>query len=284
MANETASFNVNEPHVIFRVRNTLFSVGGREVMSIQSFPDRLLNVPNAPKYLRGSFQNQGKVIGVVDLRAVFDWTTIAQEYQEFSAMIDERKRDHITWVETLRVCCREHTPFQLSKDPHRCKLGIWRDRYQTGSAVVAHQLDQLDEPHRILHELAHEVDDRKDGGAQGESEYTARILRRMDTELVPRILSVLDEMKTVFQNTEYREMVLVLQGTEPVGLVVDEVLGVEHLTAEQLNGIPMTVGGCSFVLGVQRRSQGEELIMELDVPALRRYLDQSKSVQPTAGA
>ena len=54
---EAAAAKVNEEfnmHSVFRIKDTLFSINGSDILSIQQFPEKLLNVPHAPSYLRGS--------------------------------------------------------------------------------------------------------------------------------------------------------------------------------------------------------------------------------------
>lgn len=253
------------PSIVFRVKESIFSISGQDIHSILQFPEKLLAAPHAPAYVRGSFQVLDDIVTVVDMRSLFGWPTIKQEYRSFSEMIEERKRDHLHWVEVLRSCCHEGKPFPLTKDPHQCKLGAWRDQYQTESSVIAHQMSLLDGPHQTLHELAHTVLEHQAAGSSGKAN---EILAQMDSHLVPKILGLLDNMKTSFRETEYREIVLTLHGEKTVGLVADEVLGVEPLMTQQMGGIPIAQREHAFIRSIQKWSKGEELIMELDIPAL----------------
>lgn len=262
-----------ELYVIFQVQESLFSIGGRDIRSIQKMPEELVQIPELQSYVRGSFENLGEIVPVVDLRRLFDWPTVEQEFRAFTEMIDERKQDHITWVETLRACSNHHSPFPLALDHHCCKLGMWRDRYQTSSSSINSMLSSMDSPHKELHDLAPKILGLPGHQAATEEERNM-LFNRMEEQLMPSILEILEELKSLFRETEYREMVLVLQGEEPVGLVVDEVLGVEPLYPEAVGGtLAITTEGGACVRGFQRRAKGDELIMELDVPALRGEID-----------
>lgn len=274
MADIYTAHSESLPYVVFRVKDSIFSINGQDIQSIQELPEQVTAFPHAPAYVRGSVKDLGQVISVVDLRSLFGWPTVGQEYQEFSGMIDTRKQEHLTWVDTLRRCYQEHTPFPLATDSHKCKLGMWLDHYQAQSPVIAHHFSQISEPHKTLHELAHTVLSG-DGGQEGCSQRSLEILTHMDRTLAPQILGLLDEMKQSFQALEFREMMLVLRGESPLCLTVDEVLGVGPLTRQPLSGTPMTDRSRTFICGVQSWSKVDDLIMELDVPALRSYVERN---------
>lgn len=247
-------------HIVFRVKESLFSINGQDVLSIQQLPEKLLNVPHAPNYIRGSFNNQGEIISVVDLRRFFEWTTVGQEYEEFIQMIDQRKQDHIHWVETLRECRENGGAFVLAKDCHHCALGKWRDNYRTEAHSINRLLDELDVPHEELHALADRV--LKENA---ESEQT---LERIEHELMPKVLDVLETMKEAFRDREFREMVVILRGDARLALTVDEVLGVESLDQHGFGWAPLMRRERNYVRTVRERTIDRELVMELDASRL----------------
>ena len=258
-------------HIVFRVKDNLFSVKGSDVLSMMPLPEKLLNIPHAPEYIRGSFHNLGEIVSVVDLRRFFNWTTVEQEYNIFAQMIEQRKWDHMNWVETLKACCRTGEPFGLAKDCHNCALGKWRDNYKTEAHSINRLLRDLDIPHRELHELADTV-------LQG-TEESERVLARMERELVPEVLKVLDTMKEDFRDREFREMVVLLQGKAHLALTVDEVLGVESLNRYGLGGAALVRKEKTYVCTVRQRPSDRELVMELDIPLLTTNIELHNQTQ-----
>lgn len=252
-------------YIVFRVKDNLFSISGRDVAAIQMFPETLLEIPNAPSYVRGSFSTWGTIFTVVDLRSVFDWKTSREEYAAFKEMIEARKQDHINWVNVLKSCRESGQPFTLSKDCHQCNLGRWRDNYHARVQSINHLLQQLDAPHEALHHLADTV---LHMDAEGE-----HALRQVETELMPRVLTLLDSMKAEFKESEFREMLIVLQGDSKIALTVDEVLGVESLHEINTEGTLLSRQTKSYVRRIQQRTGEQELIMELDVPLLTAQLE-----------
>ena len=261
-------------HIVFRVKKNLFSINGGDVLSIQKLPKKLLHIPYAPDYVRGSYQNLGEIVTVVDLRRFFEWNTSEEEYDAFTNMIDQRKSDHIHWVETLKTCRRTGKAFTLAKDCHQCALGKWRDTYETDVPTINRLLNALDKPHAELHSLADHV-------LQDTEESSERILTRMDEELVPEVFKILDTMKEDFRDHEFREMVILLRGGLRVALTVDEVLGVETLRKQISGGLPLMRQGKNYIRGVRQRMGDDELVMELDIPLLSSNLDLSAVVDAT---
>lgn len=263
--------DIDYPHVIFRLKNELFSVLGKYVSTIQKYPDAVIQIPHAPYYVRGSFSYQGQTISIVDLRLLFGWQSLDDEYAAFSEMIEQRKNDHMNWVRTLEACLKEDKPFPLATDSHQCALGKWRDTFTTKSSSIAHQLQKIDAPHEALHHAAIEAIECSDqcGSAEDEA-HKKRIIQRLTENLMPQILSLLDETKDIFRNFEYREMVLVLGGEQPIGLLVDEVIAVDDLTYEKESDLSASTKAKGMIQAIQRYDKTNELVLELDVPGIKQ--------------
>ena len=178
-------------------------------------------------------------------------------------MIDQRKKDHMNWVDTLRQCRTEGKAFPLARDCHGCALGKWRDNYRTEEPSINFLLHKLDIPHAKLHELA--------DAAMEQSEKGDATIAQMDTELVPAVLEILEEMKQDFHDREFKEMVLILREekkNQKIALIVDEVLGVESLQQQALGGTPLTNREKNYISGILMRESDNSLIMNLDIDLL----------------
>lgn len=258
-------------YIIFRIKENVFTLKGVDVLSIQQMPQKLIEVPNAPDYVRGSYKVLGEIFNVVDLRSLFSWQTVEEEYQGFADMIEARKQDHVRWVDTLRESHATGSPFTLARDRHCCALGIWRDNYKTDAASINHLLDTMDIPHGKLHELADHV--------LKNDEQSEAVLQEISGELMPQVLKLLDDVKADFKNMEFKEMVLLLRGDAKIALTVDEVLGVENMSSQSIGGMPLMRKENTYVRGILQRPASDELIMELDVPALIAGIELSQTAQ-----
>lgn len=250
--------------IVFRIKETLFSVSSEDVFSIQQLPSKLLSVPHAFNYLRGSYKSLGEIFSVIDLRSFFEWVTIEQEYNEFTQMIDQRKQDHMNWVNTLKHCKKTGERFTLAKDCHQCALGKWRDQYHTNAPTIQRLLHDLDIPHQELHALAED--------ALRDTEESDRILEKVELDLMPKVLQVLESMKTDFRDREFREMLLLLRGESHIALIVDEVLGVEKLSQYSMDASSLVGQKRNYVRCVRERVNDQAMVMELDTPRLTSHL------------
>lgn len=267
--------NTALPFIVFRVHGELYCVNSRDITAIIPVPSHK-PVPNAPACVTGMFHYQNGVYNMLDLRSVFSLRTMEQEFTQFGDMIDARKQDHIEWVNELERSIKAEEPFTLATDPHCCKFGQWYDNFHTENSTVQFVLHKIDEPHRLLHQAAVEV---QNCAGQCESctraECLKSILDRAKEEYMPEILSLLDETKEIFKSHIYHEMVLVLNGSEHIGVVVDEVLSVEDLLPLRARESMDRMNACAYLTSVYRTAKAPDMILELDVPALLDTLPKS---------
>lgn len=252
------------PWLLFRVKGQDYAVNSRSIVSISTLPEDLCPIPNAPEYMRGYFYLRDNIVPLYDLRTLFGQTTMAQEYQAFTDMLEQRKQDHLHWVEELKASIREERPFSLATDPHQCAFGKWYDSFHSELHSISHHLAKIDEPHKKLHRAAEEVREcTQECDHCVRSECLKSILTRLEGQYVPLVVGLLDEAKAVFRSS-YREMVVVVeQGETLLGLVVDEVLVVEHIDQETLSEVP-SVGGRmaeGYTMGVARRPGGGQVLL-----------------------
>lgn len=217
------------PFVVFRVEDGLYAMNSERIATIMQLPD-IQTIPDAPEDICGLFMFRGQAVPLADLRAVFGRPSLRREYEDFVRMIEERRQDHIRWVEELERSVTESTPFTLATDPHQCAFGKWYDSYQSDNNAINFHLRKIDEPHQKLHRAAFDVTQcERQCESCERAECLQSVFRRVKEEYVPLVLHLLEESKTVFRDA-YREMVLVLSDQHKIGIMVDQVLSVEELS------------------------------------------------------
>lgn len=260
------------PSIVFKLNQSLYSIGSRHVVSIMQLPEYQL-LPDAPPSVLGMMLFRGEAVPLLDLRSVFGQPTLKQENEAFNAMLEARKQDHIHWVTELERCTMMNEPFPLATDPHQCAFGKWYDHYQSDSHTINFHLKKIDEPHRLLHQAALDVERCSHHCESCErDECLKTILERAKASYVPTIVNLLDSAKELFKDA-YREMVLVLKDRRSVGIVVDEVLSVEDLSDLGGEG-----GGQNFQTGyvraVKKSVRNKDVILELDEERLLGQLEE----------
>lgn len=256
---------LNFPWLTFRLGRGHYAISSRLVSGIMIMPTSIVPIPDSSEHLRGLFSLRGAVIPLADLRTIMHMGTIQQEYENFREMLEARKQDHLRWVAELERCVEAHETFTLATDPHKCAFGKWYDKFETDKGTVKHHLKKIEEPHARLHNAAVEI-----ASCSHTCENCTKNRRCVDIMAevrdrdLPIISRLLDEAKEVFRG-DFHEMVIALeQGTNQIGIAVDEVLAVEQL--DQVCG-PEGVeqfGDLSFIIGVAKSETIEGNVIMLN--------------------
>lgn len=217
------------PLIVFKVGKMTCAVDGASVISIQRMEEFTLT-PHTPDEIFGSINFRNQVISILDLRTVFGLPTRIKEYSDFIKMLDQRKQDHIKWVNTLKESVKNNTPFPLATNPHQCAFGKWYDKYSNPNKKIMFHLDRIRDPHNKLHYAALDVAkiQEKDCSEQEKNEQIQNILRQVESEYMATVVGLLDSAKTIFKDI-YQTMLIVLDDVEPIAVAVDEVIAVTNL-------------------------------------------------------
>lgn len=274
------------PYVILNIDGGSYAINSRYIMSIMKLP-KYNRIPGAPKGILGVIDFRGDAIPVIDMRIVFDMPSLAQEYEDFVNMLDERKQDHEYWVEELEKSLENGEKFKLATDPHKCKFGSWYYNFETDSQMIKFHLNKIEEPHRKLHEIAANLD-RNIGGREKYKDEKVRneLLHQARDEYMPTIMGLLDETKEVF-HTSYTEMAIVMEKEgHKIAIVVDEVLSVENLISGVNVSDSLSFHHSEYICDVKQKEGDEDLILELNDDLLldkAEKLENEKSEKEPAG-
>ncbi len=260
------SKNYNLPWVTFKLAGQYYAVNSGYVVAIDTAPDNLTEIAYSSGYIRGVMEFRNGVIPLADMRILMGIRSIQAEEKEFMDMLEGRKQDHINWVETLRQSVLNGSAFVLATDPHKCAFGRWYDNYETDNATIRFYLNKIDEPHQALHACADDVLKCKMACEHCSREICSKIaLKKAMEEYMPTIVALLEDMKQVFSGN-FRGMSVILQnGDKSVGLLVDEVSGVEEL--EFLKEVEYKIENPTekeLVNEVARRLTDDQMVLVLD--------------------
>ena len=222
----------NSPWLIFELNNVLYGLNCDKIQSIMKMPENIntTNLPDAPDYIRNMVRIRENVVPTLDLRKLYDITSVEEEYDVFKQMIDVRKQDHIHWVNTLEKSASEGDEFTLAKDPHQCAFGKWYYNYHSDHHVIDFMLKKIEEPHRKLHEAADAVLACSQEHDTCTREHCVKmVLEQAKTNLMPKILELLDEVKEVFQHRYQEKLIVVEDGQKRIALIVDDVKAIDQL-------------------------------------------------------
>lgn len=238
------------PWLVFEICGIRYAVASNRVGSILQLPDNVCPVPEASPLVRGIFDLRGEVISLLDLRKVFGYRSMLEEYRSFVEMLEARKADHVHWVQELERSVKAGTDFTLATDPRQCAFGKWYSQYHSEIDSVNMLLGRIDEPHRLLHEAALDVARCQKHCESCQREECLKVaLKRAQDDYAPMVLRLLEEAKEVFRKS-FQELVIVLEddGTQ-MGVIVDDVLAVDQIEPVQ-NGELSQAYKTNFIAGM----------------------------------
>lgn len=258
------------PWVTFKIHKNMYSVNSQYVNAIIPLAEDITPIPEAAEYVRGVVQYQGEMIKIIDMRDLLQVESVEEEYQEFQKMLEQRRQDHVHWVNVLEESAQNATPFHLATDPHKCAFGIWYDNFHSDINSINFHLGRIEEPHRLLHETAEEIIKCSRNCDECERKECLRdTLAKAKEEYMPEILELLEEAKDVFKE-HFKEMIIIVKcQNQTFGFSVDEVLAVEELIFlnDKEDHITQTFK-TNLVTNVAKTRQSNELILLLNLEAL----------------
>lgn len=275
MSNAIEKSTPDMPLIVFKVGDMTCAVDGASVISIQRMEEFTLT-PHTPDEIFGSINFRNQVISILDLRTVFGLPTRIKEYSDFIKMLDQRKQDHIKWVNTLKESVKNNTPFPLATNPHMCAFGKWYDKYNNPNKKIMFHLDRIRDPHNKLHYAALDVAkiQEKDCSEQEKNEQIQDILRKVESEYMATVVGLLDSAKTIFKDI-YQTMLIVLDDAEPIAVAVDEVIAVTNLKEVAVEKESLMHG--TMVQRFLKGKNDDDIIYHLNHEALFKKLMDKKT-------
>ncbi len=207
--------------------NQLYAVKCSCIDSIFELQQKITTVPLTGPEVLGITTLRGMALPLISLRLLLGIEPFEVEQRKFTEMLERRKQDHIEWVTEFERCVSEHIPFTRTADPHACAFGKWYDAYKTDYPSIRFQLNQIDEPHKKLHESAHTYESCLEHGGCDEA-FTANMLR-MAHAYSRQVVSLLDDTIAAFHNNHRNMCVALSDGVTNLGILVDEIRSAEKL-------------------------------------------------------
>lgn len=250
------------PFVLFELKGGLYAVGSENIKEIVTIPVTT-RVPNVSPEIRGVMNLRGKIIPLIDLRHKLGLPLLRTEMDELIQLLNAREEDHRNWLDELEACVREGRPFALARDPHKCKFGLWYDKYKTEDRLLRMTLPSMDAPHKAIHATADEVLHRAERGDRAGA--LALIEERRNHELAALVKLFAASRQTLSDGL--REVAIVLERDKKrLAFSADLVETTEDLPQEFIEPIPPALGVLNGSLScrIARRPRSGQAIVVLD--------------------
>ncbi|MBI4904984.1 MAG: chemotaxis protein CheW [Acidobacteria bacterium] len=244
------------PWLIVRLRGQSYALPSQEVRELVGRPQTTA-VPDAPHYVPGVTNLRGRVLPVIDLRKRLGMAAASEESSRFIQLMEQRRQDHIKWLDELEASVRENRPFGLATDPHKCAFGRWYDSYKPDNGWIAALLRQFDKPHCKIHSAASEVHALQ---LKGDWDGCATLFQRTRTEVLGKMMKLFDNLQTLIRESEHQIGVVLQTGNHAYAVLVDEAAALEKFDPGSIGPLPLSTGD-DIVTQVATRGKNAELIL-----------------------
>ncbi len=265
-----AKENVELPWLIFLLNKNAYAVNSKYVNGINMRAEDITPLPDAPDIYRGLVKVREEVCPLLDMRKLFHFLSLDEETANFRRMMEQRKQDHIKWIDTLEQCVKTGEKFTLATDPHKCAFGMWYDKFISDNHSAGFHIKKVEEPHRLLHESAPLIISFAE---QGDMKNAERLLKKARNEYVPKILSIIDESENAYRSTFRENVVFLSDGEQMLGLLVDEVLAVDKVEPVTGSSSMNLLLKSRFFEGIARNDKIDLEILIVDEDELLKLSD-----------
>jgi len=264
MAKTLKSYPADMPWAIVQARNQSFAVATQDLREMVIMPE-VAEVPDVPKYIRGVINLRGRVIPLLDLRKRMGLPSAWEETEGFCALMEQREEDHRKWLNELEASVKEHRPFTLATDPHKCAFGKWYDKFHADNPWVAGLLLRFDAPHQEIHGVAAQVENLKDKGTHDEAE---QLIIRTREGVLAKMLQLFADLRNVVRQAG-RETAVILQNEGKMfAISIDLAESIEKLQTGSIEevsaAVPIADNGVVKRLGKRAKNGEVVLILETD--------------------
>lgn len=227
-----------ETHAVLGVGAHLLAVPSALVEELFVLSD-VHAVPGGPRHQRGVSSLRGRVLPVLDVRALLELPPAQHELDELLQLLTDREQDHHAWLGALERAVRERTAFTLTTDPHKCRFGLWYDQFRTDNIVLSAELVRFATPHAAIHAVGTEALALVESGRHDEAVALVEQARTgVLAELVVRFARAKEAIRS-----EHREIgVVVSVGAGSVVLAVDRAEAVTPLEPFDVADDPLRHG------------------------------------------
>ncbi|MCC9599166.1 chemotaxis protein CheW [Stieleria sp. JC731] len=235
-----------------------------ELLALQKL--NITPLPGMPSHVEGMINLRGQTLCVQNIRTMFGMTSLKNENDAIIEMLEERKRDHIFWLDQLDASVHQGTEFQLATDPHECKFGKWYDqlladpeemnRFARDQIALVDIMSRFNGPHQRIHAIAEKVTALV---AKGDTEKANAIIEHAKANDLQELLELFSNACDLVQRFHIGVVVVVERDNKRAGLVVDSVCDVKEFQKD--NYLPHNLlGGDDWIQGFVQDEETKDLI------------------------
>lgn len=261
--NSTTQTDLNQ-YLVIEINNNLYAIPINPIKEIVIVPEST-PMPNTPDYVRGLIKLRQNIITLIDSRKRLGFRSLDEIDSELIKMLQERKQDHINWLQTLIESVEKNKEFPLTTDPHACAFGKWYDNFHTDNYGLQVFMRQFDAPHKRIHAIAKRaLTEREKNGVNA----AMKIIEETRNTDLRAMIDLFDNAGEAIKQS-HRELAIILEHNDSlVAITADNVSNIvnfenEHIQQSELSHKNQFLKGSVNING--------EIILVLDLEKMIDY-------------
>jgi len=262
----------------FKTGESLFGVPIQNVLSILGESDKLFCKAFRSKEALGIMEYRGTPVAVIDLAIAGNITSDSELKAGLITLLEEREKDHLTWMDALEKSVANNETFTLPKEAHECEFGMWQQSFVTNDEDLSEIISEFEVPHTQLHSLADRLLTMKKNGESTErclevlNEERKNSLEKLTSLFVRAVNQLKSTIKPVF-------IYLTLDGSTPCAAIrVDEIADVETVPDNAFVSMDEVslpqVNDMEYIKGFLKMGEkGDCLLLDVNILTNHRDLD-----------
>ena len=255
------------PWLIFTLSGNAYSVNSKYVNGLEMKSDRITPLPHAPEVYCGMVERRGEVYPLLNMRKVFGFKPLDDELGEFRKLVEDKIAEEKAWFNNLMSQFENGGSIHITKAQNNIKFFEKLSEYN--SAVNA----KLETAKRAYGELSKVLNEALAADSQKEKE---ELMNKARTESFRQVLKALDGIVKAQENS-FREIVVVLNdGEQMLGLLVDQVLAVDKISSVVGSERMRVLMQSKYFEGVARNDRVDLEILVINEDELLKLSDVDK--------
>lgn len=206
------------PWLIFTLSGNAYAVNSEYVNGIEVKSDRITPLPKAPDVYCGMVERRGEVYPLLNMRKVFGFKSLDEELGEFRKLIEDKIAEEKAWFKGIISQIENGGNVHIINQNNN----KFFDKLAEYGSAVNNKLEKAKKAYNDLSGILNDI-------LAAAPEEKETLLNRAKNEAFKQVLKALDGIVKA-QESSFREIVVVLtDGEQMLGLLVDQVLAVDKI-------------------------------------------------------
>lgn len=254
------------PWLIFTLSGNAYAVNSKYVNGIEMKSEKITPLPQAPDVYCGMVERRGEVYPLLNMRKVFGFKSLDDELKEFRTLVEDKIAAEKAWFKGLMSQLESGDNVHIVNSQNNNKFF---DKLAEYDGAVTAKIVKAKRAYSDLSTILNEIT----AAAPAEKEM---LLNTAKNEIFRQVLTALDGIVKAHESS-FREIVVVLSdGEQMLGLLVDQVLAVDKIRSVSGSDKMRVLMQSKYFEGVARNDRVDLEILVINEDELLELSDVEK--------